>query len=100
MARGTAFACCRPSRRVACGDALQDEAENVSEAAMAELAELTAREAATALREGDVSAERLAEALLARCAAAASLNAFISLDPDRVRAAARRADQHRQRGAR
>src|SRR5262245_42536142 len=67
---------------------------------MANVAEFTVREAAAAIRAGDVSAEMLAEALLGRCAAAASLNAFISLDPDRVRAAARRADEHRRRGAR
>src|SRR5262249_58449831 len=44
--------------------------------------------------------EALAEALLTRCASASSLNAFISLEPDRVRAAARRADERRRRGDR
>src|SRR5262252_5409227 len=63
---------------------------------MASLAELGVREAAEALRAGDVAAE----ALLARCASASALNAFISLEPDKVRAAARGADQHRQRGGR
>ena len=67
---------------------------------MASLAELGVREAAEALRAGDVAAEALAEALLARCASASALNAFISLEPDKVRAAARGADQHRQRGGR
>ncbi len=65
---------------------------------MAALAELGVGEAAAAIRSGDATAEALAEALLARCKTAASLNAFISLDPDRVRAAARSADQRRQRG--
>jgi indoleacetamide hydrolase len=60
--------------------------------------ELGVGEAAAALRAGDLTAEALAEALLARCAATSALNAFISLEPDKVRAAARRADQHRQRG--
>jgi indoleacetamide hydrolase len=62
--------------------------------------ELGVGEAAAALRAGDLTAEALAEALLARCAAASPLNAFISLEPDKVRAAARRADQRRQRGER
>jgi mandelamide amidase len=62
--------------------------------------ELGVREAAEAIRSGALTAQALAEALLARCAAAAPLNAFISLEPERVRAAARRADQQRQRGDR
>jgi Asp-tRNA(Asn)/Glu-tRNA(Gln) amidotransferase A subunit family amidase len=64
------------------------------------LFELGARRAADAVRNGEQTAEALAEALLARCAAAAPLNAFISLEADRLRAAARDADQHRQRGQR
>jgi len=67
---------------------------------MAALAELGVRDAAAAIHAGEITAEALAEALLVRCAAAASLNAFISLDPDAVRAAARRADSQRQRGER
>jgi indoleacetamide hydrolase len=62
--------------------------------------ELGVAQAAAAIRAGDLTAQALAEALLARCAAAASLNAFISLEPDRVRAAALRADQQRARGDR
>src|SRR5262245_35415063 len=65
---------------------------------MKALAELGVGEAAAAIRAGDTTAEALADALLARCASAKSLNAFISLDPDRVRAAARNADQRRTRG--
>ena len=67
---------------------------------MLALAELGAAEAAAAIRAGDISAQALIDALLDRCTRAASLNAFISLDPDAVRAAARRADQQRQRGER
>jgi Asp-tRNA(Asn)/Glu-tRNA(Gln) amidotransferase A subunit family amidase len=67
---------------------------------MVAIAELGVRDAAEMLRAGDLTAEALAEALLARCAAASPLNAFISLVPDRVRAAARQADEHRQRGER
>jgi mandelamide amidase len=65
---------------------------------MAALYELSVRELAQAIRAGDLTSEALADALLARCAAASSLNAFIALEPERVRAAARRADEHRRRG--
>src|SRR5262249_56472532 len=67
---------------------------------MVALFELGARRAADAIRNGEQTAEALAEALLARCAAASPLNAFISLEADRLRAAARVADQRRQRGQR
>jgi indoleacetamide hydrolase len=67
---------------------------------MVALTELGAAEAAAAIRAGDVSAQALVEALLDRCARAAPLNAFINLDPDAVRAAAREADQRRRRGER
>jgi mandelamide amidase len=67
---------------------------------MEALCELGVREAAQAIRAGELTAEALVEALLARCAAASPLNAFISLEPDRARAAARRADEHRRRGDR
>ncbi len=65
---------------------------------MLALFELGVSEAAAAIRTGALTAEALAQALLARCATASTLNAFISLDPDALRAAARRADQRRQRG--
>ena len=67
---------------------------------MVALFELGARRAADAVRNGEHTAEALAEALLARCTAASPLNAFISLEADRLRAAARAADQRRQRGER
>src|SRR6266404_427027 len=66
---------------------------------MVALFELGARRAADAVRNGEQTAEALAEALLARCAAS-PLNAFISLAADRLRAAARAADQRRRRGER
>jgi indoleacetamide hydrolase len=62
--------------------------------------ELGAAEAAAAIRAGDLTAQALAEALLDRCTAAASLNAFIRREPERVRAAALGADQQRARGDR
>jgi len=64
---------------------------------MPALHELGVAEAAAAIRSGALSAQALAEALLARSATAAPLNAFISLEPERVRAAARAADDLRDR---
>ena len=66
---------------------------------MAKLHDLGVAEAAKAIRTGDINAEALADALLARAAAHKSLNAFITLEPDKVRAAAREADQRRASGA-
>ena len=66
---------------------------------MAELHDLGVAEAAKAIRTGDIKAEALADALLARAAAHKSLNAFITLEPDKVRAATREADQRRASGA-
>jgi mandelamide amidase len=62
---------------------------------MATLHDLGVGAAAKAIRAGEISAEQLADALLARAAAFANLNAFITLDPDRVREAARKADKQR-----
>lgn len=67
---------------------------------MTAISDLGVREAAQAIRAGELTAEALAEALLARCASASSLNLFITLEPETVRAAARRADQRRRRGER
>jgi len=65
---------------------------------MPALHDLGVGEAAKAIRSGEITAERLAEALLARASANANLGAFITLDPDQVRAAARKADQARASG--
>jgi indoleacetamide hydrolase len=66
---------------------------------MPALHDLGVGEAAKAIRSGEITAERLAEALLARASANTNLGAFITLDPDYVRAAARKADQARASGA-
>ncbi|HEY5209265.1 MAG TPA: indoleacetamide hydrolase [Stellaceae bacterium] len=63
-----------------------------------ELAELTLTEAARSLRDGDVTAEAYAAALLDRGAALARLNAFIAQDRDAVLVAARAADLKRRDG--
>jgi indoleacetamide hydrolase len=65
---------------------------------MAGLAELGAKALAKAIAAGELTSEALVEELLARCARASALNAFISLAPERVRAAARDADQRRRHG--
>jgi Asp-tRNA(Asn)/Glu-tRNA(Gln) amidotransferase A subunit family amidase len=65
---------------------------------MPKLHDLGVAEAAKAIRAGEITAEALADALLARAAAQASLNAFITLEPDKVRAAAREADRKRAAG--
>jgi Asp-tRNA(Asn)/Glu-tRNA(Gln) amidotransferase A subunit family amidase len=66
---------------------------------MPKLNDLGVAEAANAIRAGEIKAEALADALLVRTAARANLNAFITLDADRVRAAAREADRQRASGA-
>jgi Asp-tRNA(Asn)/Glu-tRNA(Gln) amidotransferase A subunit family amidase len=66
---------------------------------MTKLHELGVGEAAAAIRTGATTAEALADVLLARAAAHKNLNAFITLEPDKVRAAARAADQKQAAGA-
>ena len=63
-----------------------------------DLLELGAAQAATALRNGDVSASDYAEALIGQAEVHADLNAFIHFDPERVREAARAADASRAAG--
>lgn len=65
----------------------------------ADLIELSAVDAVGAMTRGEVTAERYAAALLERCRAGHSLNAFITLEPERVLAAARAADTLRSSGA-
>jgi len=60
--------------------------------------DLTVEQVAAALKSREMTAEAYAESLLARAAAHADLNAFISQDPDAVRAAARAADKSRAAG--
>ncbi len=66
---------------------------------MPALHDLGVGEAAKAIRTGEITAETLAEALLAQAAANKHLGAFITLNPDGVREAARKADQQRAAGA-
>ncbi|MBS0393282.1 MAG: hypothetical protein JSR54_01585 [Proteobacteria bacterium] len=64
----------------------------------AALTELSAVDAVRQMTRGELSAERFAQALLARCDAQRALNAFITLEPERVLEAARAADARRAQG--
>lgn len=64
-----------------------------------QLIELSAVDAVAALKRGEVTAERYASTLLAQCEAGKSLNAFITIEPERVLEAARAADRRRGSGA-
>jgi len=64
-----------------------------------ELTELTASAAIESMVRGELSAERYAGALLARCRSRQALNAFITLDPERVLEDARARDVERRGGA-
>ena len=65
---------------------------------MAALTDLGVGEAAAKIRRGEITAEGLAAALLARSAKHSDLNAFITLDTECVLAAARAADRQRAAG--
>ena len=64
----------------------------------AELSNLGAVEAVAHMSQGSVTSERYARALLARCQTARGLNAFITLEPDRVLEDARARDRERLAG--
>jgi|SRR5579859_3541704 len=72
---------------------------NPKPAVSTELAELSACDAVQSMVRGDLTAERYAGALLARCESQRALNAFITLEPDRVLEHARACDQRRRSGA-
>ncbi len=63
-----------------------------------QLAALSAVDAVARMSRGELSCERYAAALLERCRAAQPLNAFITLEPDRVLESARRRDRERRSG--
>jgi indoleacetamide hydrolase len=63
-----------------------------------QLLELSAIDAVAAISRGEVTAERYASALLAQCERGKALNAFITLEPERVLEAARAADRVRRSG--
>src|SRR5215469_472597 len=68
------------------------------EAWTSKLVELSAIDAVARLRNGEVTAERYAAALLERCQQSKALNAFITLPQEQVLEAARAADRLRSSG--
>ena len=74
-------------------------ADGAAAASAAELCNLGAVEAVARMSQGALTAERYAHALLARCRTANALNAFITLEPDRVLEDARTRDRERLAGA-
>jgi indoleacetamide hydrolase len=64
-----------------------------------DLTRLSAASAVAALSRGELSAVQYAQALLTQCEAGRSLNAFITLRPEQVLAAARECDKKRRAGA-
>jgi indoleacetamide hydrolase len=62
------------------------------------LTDLDAVEAIARMRRGELTSEQYAAALLARCREAQALNAFITLDAERVMADARDRDRERRAG--
>ena len=73
-------------------------ADEVPVSRQKELLRLTASRATKAMQEGDIRAEAYAAAILGRCSELKTLNAFISLDPQKVLEAARSADKRRASG--
>ena len=67
---------------------------------MTKLHELGVVEAAAAIRQGELTAEQLSSALLARADVQKQLNAFVTSDADAVLKAARDADAQRKAGSR
>jgi Asp-tRNA(Asn)/Glu-tRNA(Gln) amidotransferase A subunit family amidase len=70
-----------------------------SDANSAELQKLSAGEAVHRMARGELSAERYAGALLARCESLRALNSFIALEPEKVLQDARDCDLRRLAGA-
>jgi mandelamide amidase len=67
--------------------------------ATAPLTALSASDAVQSMVRGELTVERYAGALLARCESQHALNAFITLEPERVLEHARARDQQRRTGA-
>jgi mandelamide amidase len=73
-------------------------AQSMPKRTTGDLTSLSAVEAVKALRDGDMTAEAYAGALLKQCQAGTALNAFITLWPEQVLEAARECDRHRRDG--
>ncbi|MEA3105541.1 MAG: indoleacetamide hydrolase [Gammaproteobacteria bacterium] len=73
--------------------------EDAKPSATAPLTALSACDAVQSMVRGELTAERYAGALLAKCESQRALNAFITLEPERVLEHARACDQQRRTGA-
>ncbi|MCH7821901.1 MAG: hypothetical protein IIA07_07790 [Proteobacteria bacterium] len=81
---------------IACGETMN----NVNSAdSTGSLLDLSAADAVAAMRTGELTSEAYASALLEQCQEFSHLNAFISLEPEKVMAAAWDADVKRATGA-
>ncbi len=81
---------------IACGETM----DNVNSAdSTGSLLDLSAADAVAAMRRGELTSEAYASALLEQCQDFSHLNAFISLEPEKVMGAARDADVKRATGA-
>jgi indoleacetamide hydrolase len=78
--------------------ALATSANPGTDADSAVLLQLSAGEAVARMSRGEITAERYARVLLARCESLRALNAFITLEPSRVLEAARACDIRRHSG--
>src|SRR6202162_895401 len=75
------------------------DSDRVKTPSDSDLCNLSAVEAVAHMSQGALTSERYAQALLARCQSAHTLNAFIALEPARVLEAARARDHERRDGA-
>ena len=88
---GTAAAAAAGGRSIAAGGSKPSTASP--------LTALSACDAVQRMVRGELTAERYAGALLARCESQRALNAFITLEPERVLEQARACDLQRRAGA-
>src|SRR6202162_639681 len=75
------------------------DSDRVKTPSDSDLCNLSAVEAVAHMSQGALTSERYAQALLARCQSAHTLNAFITLEPAQVIEAARARDRQRGSGA-
>src|ERR1700693_4667693 len=75
------------------------DSDRVKTPSDSDLCNLSAVEAVAHMSQGALTSERYAQALLARCQSAHTLNAFIALEPAQVLEAARARDHERLAGA-
>jgi hypothetical protein len=84
---------------VATGSTTEKAMTERKEASPDQLLQLTAVDVLAKLKNGEVTAERYASALLEQCQRGKTLNAFITLPQEQVLEAARAADRIRASGA-